>query len=182
MDAQATLAERLGKTEHVSPLRFKIARLAKAYPSATATCIEHWLIDVANQRGARIVRRPDPPGHFDAPAEAALPNAELIVALCQLECIDQPQILRLAAQLVSRGAFDATQLRRAAVRERAEPVLRELARLALHVDAHHPHWLAVSRMFPPGRALAEPLLHWSRLAQPVMRDGRCNAQRWTLVA
>lgn len=122
------------------------------------------------------------PLQFTAPGETDFPNAELIVSLCQLQCLDQPQILRLAAQLISRGAFDPTQLRRAAVRERIEPVLSELARLALHVDPLHARWRQVADMFGPGNALREPLLHWSRLAQPVLRHGRCNAESWRLVA
>lgn len=182
MGCTTTLADRLGKTVHVSPLRFKLRRLAAEFPSTTATCLEQWLIDVANARGARIVRRPDPPGRFDPPGDAELSNSELIVALCQLQCMDQPQILRLAAQLISRGAFDGSDLRRVAVRERVEPVLQELSRLALHVEPKHPQWLAVGAMFRPTLPLREPLLHWSRLAQAAPPDGRCNAGVWKLVA
>jgi hypothetical protein len=177
-----TLGQRIGKTVHVSPLRFKVRRLMQAYPSSTATCVEHWLIDTANHRGARIVRRPDPPRRFDPPDAAIFPNAELIVSLCQLQCLDQPQILRLAAQIISRQDFDATSLRRVAVRERVEPILAELGRMALHVDPDHPAWRRIVATFQTARATREPLLHWSRLAQPVMRNGRCNAESWRLVA
>jgi hypothetical protein len=182
MTPQPILAQRLGKTVHTSPLRYKVRRLAQAFPSSTAACLEHWLIDVANRRDARIVCRPQPPAGFVPPDEKTFPNEELIVALCQLQCRDEPQILRLAAQLVSRGAFAAGQLKRAAVMERVEPVLCELARLALRVDPNSAPWQAVSRMFPSPAPLSEPLLHWSRLAQPVLCDGRCNAAEWRLVA
>ena len=128
------------------------------------------------------MRRPDPPHHFIAPPGEQLSNAELIAALCQLQGLDQPQILRLAAQLISRGSFDAAELLRLAERERVEPILRELARLALHVEPTHAHWRVVAEMFPRGAPLREPLLHWTRLAQPVLQDGRCNAASWELVA
>jgi hypothetical protein len=144
--------------------------------------LEQWLIDVANQRGARSVRRPAPPSNFTAPGDAVLSGAELIVALCQLQCLDQPHILRVAAQLISRGAFDATQLRRIAVMERVEPILQGLSRLALHVDPASQYWRTVGGMFAPTGSLREPLLHWSRLAQPVMQNGHCNAASWELLA
>ena len=91
-------------------------------------------------------------------------------------------MIRLAAQLISRGDFDPAALRRLAARERVEPILAALASLALKVEPDHPHWLAVAAMFPQDPSLREPLLHWSRLAQPVLKDGRCNAAAWRLVA
>lgn len=177
-----TLGRRLGKTTHVSVLRYKIGRLMTRYPSSTATCPEQWLLDVAIGRDARIVRRPNPPRDFVPPDETTFSNTELIVALCQLQCLDEPQLLRPAAQLVSRGAFDCGELKRLAEMERVVPVLGELARLALRVEPDNQNWQAVAGLFPRKVALREPLIHWSRLAEAVPRDGRVNAESWKLVA
>ncbi len=181
MNAPPTLARRLGKTVHESVLRHKLRRLAAAYPSDTADCLEQWLLDVAYARGARIVVRPRPPTRFRPPDRKTLSNAELITGLCQLQCLDQPQILRPAAQLVSRGDVDLGELKRLTEMERTEPVLHALARLALRIAPGHPVWSQVADMTPQTRPLREPLLHWTRLAQPVMKDGRYNAESWVLV-
>jgi hypothetical protein len=109
-----------------------------------------------------------------------LSNEELVVAICQPHGLDRPQMLRLAGQLISREAVDFGRLRLVAERERAGVVLGGLAREALRVAADHPLWRKLAAAFP--RPIAEPLLHWTRLAQPVMRNGRCNAQAWRLVA
>ncbi len=45
---ERVLAQRLGTTVHVSPLRMKLARLREAYPSPSTECLEDWLVDVAN--------------------------------------------------------------------------------------------------------------------------------------
>jgi hypothetical protein len=178
-----TLAYRLGKTTHVSPLRYKLAALRIRFPCASAGCIEDWLIRVANARGARVVV---PPGgfeqHFEPPPHSLLSDSELVVAICQLNGLDRPQMLRLAAQLISRGAVDLRQLRLLAERERAQPVLAELSRQALRVQSTHPAWREVHEMFKAERPLRSPLLHWTRLAEPVMKDGRFNAVAWRLVA
>ena len=182
-NAKPTLAERLGKTVHVSALRFKLADLQQRYPSASVCCVEAWLLRVANARNARIVTPPDGvETGFRPPSPSEFPNEELVAAICHLQNQDTPQLLRLAAQLISRGVVDTNRLRQVAERERVGFVLAELARQALKVDPQHELWQRILRMFdlePPPR---EPLLHWTRLAIPVMKDGRCNAAEWRLVA
>ncbi len=102
-----TLAHRLGKTTHVSSLRIKLKRIAKKYPLPDARCFEDWLLEVANARGARIVSRPNSAlGKFVPPDGDLVSNEELITGICQLQCLDFPQMLRVAAQLISRGAFE----------------------------------------------------------------------------
>ncbi len=177
-----TLAARLGTTVHVSPLRFKLARLQSAYPSASAHCVEDWLVDVANHRGARVVCRPNAPAEFCPPPTTELSNEELVVAICQLQCLDRPQMLRLAAQLITREAVCVEQLALVARRERAERVLAELAHLALRVQPDHQAWGAIERRFRNAKPLRDVLLHWTRLAEPVMEPGRPNAAGWKLVA
>ena len=182
-ETRGTLARRLGLTEHLSPLRFKLARLWRAWPCEGCSCIEDWLVAIANARGARVVVLP----HADSacmtlPGTEILSTEELVVALCQPNGLDRPQVLRLAAQFVSRGSLRLAPLRLIAVRERAGVVLAELSRQALRVEPLHAVWLSVQAAFADQPPLREPLLHWTRLAEPVMVRGRCNAERWELVA
>ncbi len=177
------MAQRLGTTVHVSPLRMKLERLRVEYPSPSAACLEDWLVDVANERGARIVFREDRPRD----ASVGLPrlrlsDEELIVGICELQNRDRPQMLRLAAQLISRHAVNLHRLCHMADLDRAGIVLAELARQALKVDEEHTTWQAIAKRFAHERPPRDTLLHWSRLAEPVMKNGRCDAQRWELVA
>lgn len=177
------MAQRLGTTVHCSPLRFRLARLRERHPAATAGCLEDWLVDVANARGARVVcrlERPDP--DFSPPSDQELPNEELIVGICQLQALDRPQMLRLAAQLISRRAAVPERLALAAERERAGRVLAELARQALRVDPEHALWRYLAERFGRMPPLRDTLLHWTRLAEPVPGAGHVNAASWRLVA
>lgn len=177
------LARRLGTTLHVSSLRMKLERLRDRFPSPSAECIEDWLVDVANERGARIVFRENRPvvASVGVP-QALLSDEELIVAICQLQNLDRPQMLRLAAQFISRHAVNLQRLCHIAEQERIGIVLAELARQALKVDGNHATWLVIAKRFAHERPTRDTLLHWTRLAEPVMRNGRCDAQRWELVA
>jgi hypothetical protein len=177
------LARRLGKTVHVSPLRFKLQRLAAQFPVEHAECLEDWLIDLANARGARIVIR-GIDGHNNAilPDEQLVTNEELVVGICQLQNLDRPHILRLAAQLISRNVVQFGRLKRLAEQERIGPILAELAKQALRVEPTHSLWRKLYDAFHHEKPLKEPLLHWTRIAEPVMQYGRCNAERWQLVS
>ena len=178
-----TLAARLGMPTHISVLRIKLGTLERQYPSNGVECIEDWLVDVANTRGAYIIYRKaanDPA--FISPPEKEFSNEELVVALCQLQCLDRPQILRLAAQLISRKVVNADRLKLIIRRERAGVIIGELARQALHVDPEHELWRELFETFGREGGLAEPILHWTRLAEPVMRKGRYNASAWRLVS
>ena len=179
----STLADRLGTNCHVSPLRHKVVRLSQKFNLPDATCPEDWLMGVAFERGFRIVRRPDPAGELvESPDANELSNEELVVAFCQSECIDEPQMLRIPAQIISRKILDIDDLLLVARRERTCRVLAELARQAIRVDPVHEHWSRIHQHLGTEKPLASPLLHWSRLAEPVMNNGRCNADKWVLVA
>jgi len=91
-------------------------------------------------------------------------------------------MLRLAAQIVSRGQLDVRHLCLLAERERTGAVLASLARAALRVSPEHAAWSQIAEHFENERPLRDTLLHWTRLAEPVMAMGRCNAQGWKLVA
>ena len=177
------LANRLGLTSHVSPLRYKIKALSEKYPSYKSNCIEDWLIDVGNARGARIVVRPvGGRKKFNAPTHAQLTDEEIIVSVCQLQCLDRPQMIRLAAQLISRGKIQLKSLFLIAKRERVEPILKELANQALKVDKTHHKWKRIHDQYRNVCPLKDSLLHWTRLAEPVMKNGMVNASHWRLVS
>ena len=53
---------------------------------------------------------------------------------------------------------------------------------ALHVEPEHRVWGKLLEHLGHGRKPTEPILHWTRLAEPVFENGRCNAVRWRLVA
>ena len=183
MKDEMPLARRLGTTTHISPLRMKLERLSRRFPSAGAVCTEDWLVDVANDRGARIVFREDRPANTTSgTSESDLSTEELVVGICQLQCLDRPQMLRLAAQLISRDSLNLKRLCLIAERERAGIILAELARQALHVTPHHKAWRTIKDRFSSARPPRDSILHWTRLAEPVMKNGRCNAQSWSLVA
>ncbi len=179
---EPSLAQRLGVTTHVSPLRRKAEKLWAAYPSAGAEVLEDWLVDVANARGIRIVTRPGADlGEFVPPSTGVFNNEELAVCLCQAQGLDRPQTLRLPAQLISAGAANVQELARQARRERVVPILAELARLALRIEPGHPTWTRLRDLLGDPPALRQPLLHWTRLAEPVPHRGLCDGRSWKLV-
>jgi hypothetical protein len=182
LDTTAPLAKRLGQTVHESVLDRRLRGIRSEFPSPSATTIEAWLLDVANARGACIVQRDGAPGReFAAPPREVLRDEDLVTAICMLQRRDHPQMLRAAAQLVSRGTLDLTRLLASARRERAGVVLGELARQALRVAPEHAAWRALADAFPRTRPLCSPVIHWQRLAWPVMSSRGYNAQRWELV-
>ncbi len=178
-----TLAKRLGKTCHISPLRFKLRRLAALYPVDGAEYVEEWLVAVANKRGFQVIVRPGQDiSELILPDKELLSDEELTVGLSMLQCADYPQILRLACQIISREKADLTKLPLIAERERVEPILAELSKQALKVAPEHPTWRAIYNQYKNEKALTEPLLHWTRLAEPIMKNGRCNVSEWVLAS
>ena len=178
-----TLGDRLGLTVHVSAFRMRLESLMSHYPSSTAGCLEDWLLDIANNRGARIIiREPPAPANFTAPPEKAISQEELVVAICMLQGKDRPQLLRLAAQFISRNGLNLSVLARIAIRERVGPVLNAMAKEALKVDPGHMAWSFLANKFANTAHPHDAVTHWSRLAQPMMAKGRINAASWRLVA
>lgn len=172
----------MGMTVHVSCLDRKLNRLSREYPSPTAEKVEDWLVDVANARGANIVRRDTPPGtSFAPPPKVIFSDEELIVSICMLQRLDRPQSLRLAAQMISRGKITLNLLSRLAAMERTGVVLGEMARQALKVDPKHSIWRKLHEKFSTERELRSPVIHWQRLAWPIMSEKGYNAKSWRLV-
>jgi len=145
--------------------------------------IEDWLVDLANSRGANVVFRQEKKRDITRmPDRQILTDEELVIALCQLNCVDRPQILRLAAQLISRDVLNVPFLLRLAVIERASPVLRGLADLALKVEPKHSTWNKIQQALQHENRLQEPLLHWNRLAEPQFNARSTKLIGWKLVA
>ena len=178
MDAEKTLAQRLGVTTHVSPLRMRIKRLIRSHAGHDCLCMEDWLLDLANHRGARSVTRSGikADSSVDFPDRNLISNAELVIAICQPQNRDRPQWLRAAAELISKGDVDIGELISKAKRERVERVLAELSRQALKVESGHSGWLSINNAFLHARPYLDPLIHWTRLtskkADPALRTGR----------
>ena len=158
----------------------------KEYPSNGTATLEEWLVDVCNGRGAKVITRSLPDlqkgERYPSPPLDRFSNAELIVACFQPNCIDHPQLLRPAAQLISRGDVDLKTLLLMATRERSDRVMAEIARQALKVDSQHTLWLAIHDALDGTQPLRDTIIHWTRLAEPVMEKGKPNAQGWRLVA
>ena len=180
MGQEITLAQRLGRTAHISPLRMKLLRLWKDSPDAPAV-FEDWLVDVANARGARVVMRESMKRSIETYSRE-ITTEELVVGLLLPQNLDRPQILRLAAQFISRGSVDFQKLVTLAVQERVGFMLAELARQACQVDARHSLWSRILEEFGSERVPRSSLLHYTRLAEPIMPDGRVSDGRWTLVS
>lgn len=134
-----TLGKRLGLITHISILDRKVRALLIEYPSDTAVAAEDWLLDVANARGARVVQRDNPPNESSSShSKDKFTNEELVVSICLTQRLDRPQLLRLAAQFITRGDVDFKHLVRLSKMERIEIVIGEMARQALKVDCNHP--------------------------------------------
>ena len=180
MAKEITLAKRLGRTCHVSPLRMKLARLWSRKPGS-AEVLEDWLVDIANSRGARIVTR-EGTKLVNGPDLNELTNEELVIGLLLPQNRDRPQMLRPAAQLISRKAVDFGELIWLATRERIGFILAELAKQACKVEPDHPLWRQIGERFATEKPAVSPLAHYTRLTQPVMKNGRVNVERWVLVS
>lgn len=146
--------------------------------------LEDWLVDLGNHRGATVVfRDPDNKISRTMPDRWCISDEELVVALCQMNCADKPQILRLAAQMISRNNLDIQRLLYLAGLERASPVISELAGLALKVEPDHSGWLQIRKALGGEGKLREPLMHWSRLAEPQFdTPPSLKVTGWKLVA
>jgi hypothetical protein len=165
----ATLGKRLGVITHISPLRMKVVRLMRQYPAPGKQPLpEDWLVDVAISRGLRQFVRDTAEGQpFTPPSADEFPLHELIVALCYTGGLDRPQMVRMAGLLISRFDVDLRALKQLAVMERVELVIAELARAALRCDPQHPRWRDLEETFSQQPAPRSPVIHWSRLAEPI---------------
>lgn len=144
--------------------------------------IEDWLVALANHRGFRVVFAGNQLINENIlPSKNDFTDEELVVALCLLQCSDRPQILRLAAQCISRGDINEDRLFRLIQMERVGPILKELANQALHVDPGHVAWNHIANRLDNERAMRGPIIHWSRLAEPIFAARSAKNIGWKLV-
>lgn len=147
--------------------------------------MEDWLLAVANARGARVVVRAvaqDAEVAFEAPPREVFSDEELVTGILLLCRRDVPQLLRPAAQLVSRGHLDIPRLLHQGRKERTCRSLKMLALQALHVDPDHAAWREVLEGVQEWPEYSQPLIHWTRLAEPRMRRNAPGAEAWVLVS
>lgn len=159
------MAKRLGQSVHVSPLRMKLRRLMVRYPGLDPSCLEDWLLDVANLRGVRSVSRgiESLESPWQGPELDELSNEELVIAICQPQNRDRPQWLRAAAEFISKQELDAEKLIFLSKRERCFRVLAELSRQALIAEPGNGIWKRLSTEFEGAKPLRDSLIHWTRL-------------------
>jgi hypothetical protein len=107
---------------------------------------------------------------------------ELAISFLLPGMADEPQTLRLAAQIISRGAINVTTLLQLSEREGALRTLAALCTQALSISPEHEVWGAIAARCASQKPLRENLIHWTRLAEPVMRPRGPHSGEWRLVA
>lgn len=176
-----TLAQRLGITAPASVLLWKLRRLRQAHPVADAGDLESWLVELAHSRGFHAIQRRPVPLPLSISLDM-LSNEELIVALLHPALRDEPQLMRPAAQIISRGEVNTAKVITVANRESVSRILANLATQALKASPSHPEWNAISDCLKTTAPLRENVIHWTRLAEPVMKVRGPHNGEWRLVA
>ena len=167
-----SLFRRLGTTSHISPLR----RRLKAAGLGDATS----LMRLAVQRGCRyyedIVT-----GEVVDPGKDRVSNEELAIGLLHGSLEWSPAAIRMGAALLGAKGNDPEKLLRLARMERAEPVVRELAKVGHSVEPNNRFW---SRLLE-GLADRSPvpsgvLPHATRFVAMtgITREGRGIRSQW----
>lgn len=152
----------------------------KDYPAHEAPVPEDWLVDVAIARGlSDFVRDAAGDFAFNPPPATLFSNEELIVALCYQGGLDRPQLIRMAGRLISKLDVNLNKLMRWIIMERAENIIAELARAALHCNPDHPRWKPLWQTFSFAVGTRSPVIHWNRLAEPRI-DQHHRIQGWRL--
>lgn len=154
----STLAQRLGKTSHVSPLLMKARRLGLRTPED--------LERLAVRRGLRYYSQPgdedrlkeDPAiygtGRSDH-SEEIFSNEELSIALLSLNWPFSQNRLRMGAAMLAAAGVSADRLVRLARQERCESVLLHIASCGQQVEPQQSFWsrlvreLSGAKTYPP---------------------------------
>jgi hypothetical protein len=176
-----TLAQRLGITAPCSVLLWKLRRMRREFPVADAGDLESWLVELAHSRGFHAIQRRPEPIVIPIPLDQ-LTNEELAVALLHPALRDEPQLMRPAAQIISRGVVDPVKLTAVASQESASRILANLAEQALKAAPGHPVWNDIALQLGNAAPLRENVIHWTRLAEPVMKPRGPHNGEWRLVA
>lgn len=180
---KATLAKRLGCTVHISPLEMKLRRMRLKYSNSSGDTLDEWLVDICNARGYYAIFRPGVKvEEFDYPCDSELPDEELVASLLLLSRIDEPRILRLASQIISRAQIYSSVFFHLVEMERLQRQVKMLARQALKVSPGHSIWGAIYERFQDVPDFSDSLIHWTRLAEPQMEPGKVGAKTWSLIS
>lgn len=176
-----TLAQRLGTTAPASVLLWKLRRLRRAHPVPDAGDLESWLVELSHSRGFHAIQRRPVALPFSISMED-LSNEELVIAQLHPALRDEPQLMRPAAQIISRGAINPSKLLALAERECSSRILANLAAQALKAAPDHSGWQAIADQLRHALPLRENVIHWTRLAEPVMKPRGPHNGEWRLVA
>lgn len=180
---KATLAKRLGCTVHISPLEMKLRRMRLKYSNSSGDTLDEWLVDICNARGYYAIFRPGVKvAEYDYPGESELMDEELAASLLLLSRVDEPRILRLASQIISRAEIYPATFSRLVEIERLQRQVKMLARQALKVSPHHSTWASIYKRFQDASDFSDSLIHWTRLAEPQMEPGKVGAKTWNLIS
>ena len=155
--AAPTLAQKLGDVPHDSGLLRRIARV-----SGAGDRVADWLLKVAVLRGASHYERQFDPS---LPADAReISDEEIGIALCLGQHAYDLYYLRAAAQLLSSPRVNAACLCRLAIKERCEPVLLHIAKIAQRFAPDLQPWSLLRAQLPPRHvSRSDALPHWTRL-------------------
>jgi hypothetical protein len=177
-----TLAEKLGRTTHVSALLHKAQRLGLGAEE---------LERLAIQRGCTYYRTEDKftPVPVD---ESRFCNEELAVALLNIALRYNPQTIRLGAAMLGAEGNDIPTIARLAKLERSEAVVRYVAEAGRRFEPQNPFWEGLLAALPvtpmpdssvvphPTRFVAmtgitrrgvETVIQWIRPRRAVLQNG-----------
>jgi len=167
-----SLFRRLGTTNHVSPLR----RRLKAVGLGDATS----LMRLAVQRGCRYYQDVAA-GDVVDPGNEKVSNEELAIGLLHGSLEWSPDALRMGAALLGAQGNDPEKLLRLARMERAEPVVRELAKVGRSVEPTNRLWACLLEGLPDRGGIPMGVIpHPTRfLAMTgLSREGRGIRSQW----
>lgn len=134
-----TLAKKLGRSVHLSPLLRKVRRLGLSVPK------DLWTLCV--QRGCRHYWQGDEPEGELVP-ETALTNEELAVALLNCAGDYSPHSIRCGAAMLGAIGNDPAVVARLAIWERSEDVVRYVAECGLRFEPYNTYWVDLLARLP----------------------------------
>jgi len=176
-----TLAQRPSITAPSSVLLWKVRRLLRDHPATDARDVASWLVELAHSRGFHAIQS-RPAALPLAGSQESLSNAELAIALLHPALRDEPQLMRPAAPIISRGGISVALLITLADQESATRILANLAAQALKAAPSQEGWNAIATHLNTAAPLSENVIHWTRLAGPVMKPRGPHNGEWRLVA
>ena len=139
INANDTLARRLGTTTHLSGLLIKARRLGLRTPRDLCT--------LAVQRGCRHYSQGTEPSGELVPREK-LSDEELALALLNVALPYDPHCIRCGAAMLGSEQNDPKRIARLAKWERSEAVVRYVAECGRRFEPENPFWLRLIALLP----------------------------------